>query len=80
MGGVKDRYLKRESAGDQYVGCCAAGLDQLSKRFAISPPYFYFIVISDAIERACLCKRIKEWLHSRIMEDGDQVLHHNIFF
>ena len=33
--GVKDRYLKRESAGDQYVGQCAAGLDQLSEKFSV---------------------------------------------
>ena len=41
-GVVKDWYLKRESAGDQYVGRCASGLDQLNRRFAISPPYFNF--------------------------------------
>ena len=71
MEGVKDRYLKRESVGEKYVGYCAAGLDQLSKRFDISPPYFYFTGISEAIERARLCKFIKEWLYFRIMEDGD---------
>ena len=71
MGGVKDRYLKRESAGDQYVGRCAAGLDQLSKRFAISPPYFDFTNISEAIERARLRNRMKEWLYSRILEEGE---------
>ena len=71
MGGVKDRYLKHESAGNQYVGCCTAGLDQLSKIFAISPPCFDFTGISEAIERACLRKYINEWLHYRIMEDGD---------
>ena len=71
MGGVKDRYLKRESAGDQYVGRCADGLDQLSKRFAISPPYFDFTNISEAIERACLRNRMNEWLYSRILEEGE---------
>ena len=71
MGGVKDRYLKRESAGDQYVGRCAAGLDQLSKSFAISPPYFDFTGVEDSVERARLRKRIEEWLHSRIIEDGE---------
>ena len=58
MGGVKARYLQRESSGDQYVGHCAADLDQLSKIFAISPPYFDFTGISESIERARLCKRI----------------------
>ena len=31
MGRVKDIYLKRENAGDQYVGQCAICLDQLDK-------------------------------------------------
>jgi hypothetical protein len=47
MGGVKDRYLKYESAGDQFVGRCAACLDILSKHFAISPPYFDFSMSND---------------------------------
>ena len=41
MGGVKDWYLKRESAGDQYVGRCAAGMDQLSKSFDTPPPFLF---------------------------------------
>ena len=71
MGGVKDRYLKRESAGDQYVGRCAACLDQLNKRFAISPPYFDFTGLGDELERVRLRKRIEEWLYARITEDGE---------
>ena len=31
MGGVKDKYLKYEATGDQYVGMCASGLNQLIK-------------------------------------------------
>ena len=42
MVGVKDKYLKRKSAGDQYVGRCASVLGQLEKMFADSPPYFDF--------------------------------------
>ena len=45
LGGVKDKYLFRENAGDQYVGRCASCLDQLTKDFAASPPYFDFKVI-----------------------------------
>ena len=40
MGGVKDKYLLYGCAGDQYVGRCASCLDQTTKEFAISPPYF----------------------------------------
>ena len=47
MGGVKDRYLKRELAGNQYACRCAAGMYQLSKLFAISPPYFDFTSIEE---------------------------------
>ena len=27
MGGVKDKYIQRESTGDHYVGCCESCLD-----------------------------------------------------
>ena len=47
MGGMKDKYIFREKAGDQYVGRCASLLDQLSKEFAVSPPYFDFESLSD---------------------------------
>ena len=45
LGGVKDKYLFRENAGDQYVGRCASCLDQLTKEFSVSPPYFDFKVM-----------------------------------
>jgi len=47
MGGVKDRYLKYEAAGDQFVGRCAACLDLLSSHFAVSPPHWDFSVSHD---------------------------------
>ena len=47
MGGMKDKYIFREKAGDQYVGRGASLLDQLSKEFAVSPPYFDFESLSD---------------------------------
>ena len=53
LGGVKDKYLFREKAGDQYVGCCASCLDQQKKEFAVSPPYFDFTELCeiDKIDR-----------------------------
>ena len=42
MVGVKDRYMKHASAGDQYIGCCANFSDHNSAKFSISPPYFDF--------------------------------------
>ena len=35
VGGVKEKYLRRESTGDQYVGRCASGLEQLEKRLLL---------------------------------------------
>ena len=37
MCGVKEKYFKREYAGDKYVESCASGLDQLEKRLLIYP-------------------------------------------
>merc|ERR1740124_1642364 len=51
MGGVKDRHLKREYVGNKYVGCCATGLDQLNKSFAIFPPYFDFSSTEEEIDQ-----------------------------
>ena len=45
MGGVKDSYLKYESAGYKYVGQCITGKYQLFKIFALSPAYFYFPIL-----------------------------------
>ena len=42
MGGVKDRYLKYVSAGEQYVGHYTNFADQNSAQFAVSPPHFNF--------------------------------------
>ena len=60
MGGVKDRYLKRDSVGKQYIGCCVAGMDQLNKSVTISPPYFDFASIEEEIGRARYKKSIED--------------------
>jgi hypothetical protein len=39
LGGVLDRYIRYESAGDQYVGRVASGLPN-DARFSVLPPYF----------------------------------------
>ena len=38
--GVKDRYLRHDSAGDRYLGRALAMLPISQKEFAVSPPYF----------------------------------------
>eukprot|EP00804_Cyclotella_cryptica_P025234 CCRYP_010347-RB/>CCRYP_010347-RB protein AED:0.32 eAED:0.26 QI:0/0/0/1/0/0/2/0/138 len=40
MGGIKERYLHFENAGDQYLGRVVAGLDCNDYLFAVSRPYF----------------------------------------
>jgi hypothetical protein len=35
MGGVKEKYLKYKAAGDQFVGKCATGINQLCKTFSV---------------------------------------------
>ena len=40
MPGVMGRYIKFESAGDQFVGKCVSGRTHDSKLFAASPIYF----------------------------------------
>lgn len=40
FGGVQDRYIKYEAAGDQYLGRVVSGLPITSPLFAILPPHF----------------------------------------
>ena len=39
--GARDKYIKFENAGDQFLGRTLAGLDSLSKNFSISPCFFH---------------------------------------
>jgi len=71
MGGVKDRYLKYESAGDQFVGRCAACLDLLSSEFAIFPPHFDFSASNDGVsltaqEELVLQGQLEAFLRERL--------------
>lgn len=40
LGGVQDRYIRYESAGDKYLGRVVAGLPLNSADFAALPPHF----------------------------------------
>ena len=62
MGGVKERYLHYAAAGDQYVGRCAALLNQTDKSFAASPPYFDFTEIEDSVERGKVRQAVCEYM------------------
>ena len=39
-GGTRDKYIKHESAGDQFLGHTLCGLSSITKKFSISPPLF----------------------------------------
>ena len=56
MGVVKDKYLKCEYDGDQYVGGCESGFDQLEKIFSASPLYFDFSSIEDKVKKSVKIK------------------------
>ena len=71
MGGVKDKYLLYGCAGDEYVGRAASCLDQTTKEFAVSPPYFDYSHLEgeDKIARK---KMVKDFIDSRIgFKDSD---------
>ena len=65
LGGVKDKYLFRENAGDKYVGRCASCLDQLKKEFTVSPPYFYFTELCE-IEKLDHKRQIRQFLETSL--------------
>ena len=67
IGGQKDTYIFHEAAGDQYVGRCASCLDQLSKEFSVSPPYFDFSHLNDN-EKIGKKKILDDFLLSRLPE------------
>ena len=41
IGGTRDKYIKYENAGDQFLGRTLAGLNSLKQEFSISPPFFH---------------------------------------
>lgn len=40
LGGTRDKYIKYEAAGDQFLGRTLCGLNSLTKEFSLSPPFF----------------------------------------
>ena len=67
MPGVMSRYIKHESAGDQYVGRCVSGRNRLNKRFAESIPYFDLSEF-DSIEKENMMRQLDAWIKDRMSE------------
>ena len=59
--GVMNRYIKCESAGNQFKGKCVSGPSRMSTEFAISPAYFYFTSCDEA-EREHNESRFDNWI------------------
>ena len=68
IGGVNDKYLNRESAGDQHVGRFASFLPIIGMDFTVSSPYFYFSGIEDEISKVASKRRIESWLGARLLK------------
>ena len=66
MGGLKDKYLFYESAGDHYIGRCTTTINRVKKEFAVSPAYFDLSNIEDPIKREEKREEIHDFLFSRI--------------
>ena len=74
LGGVKDKYPKRDISGDQYVGRCASCLPILSMNFAVSPPYFYFNGIEDEISKVAAKRRIESCIDARLLKTDEMTV------
>ena len=65
LGGVKDKYLFRENAGDMHTGRCSSCHDSGTKEFAISLVYFDFSIL-EAAEKTRKKRQIREFLESAL--------------
>ena len=70
LGGVNDRYIKYEKAGDQYVGRVVSGLPVLGKEFAVSPPHFDFSTCENEVEEERKTFALNNWIKSRIPQEA----------
>jgi hypothetical protein len=69
MPGVMNRYIKHESAGDQYVGRSVSGRNRMSTRFAESLPYFDLSDV-DGVEREAMLCTVNNWIKARMPAGG----------
>ena len=56
LGGTRDKYIKFENAGDQYLGRVLCGLNCLTMEFSVSPPFFDLPVseLNEQIDRTIM--------------------------
>ena len=65
MGGTRDKYIKFENAGDQFLGRVLCGLNPLSIDFSLTQPFF-------DVQNDFEMEEIDNFIWSRI-ENGDQI-------
>lgn len=70
MPGVMNRYIRFESAGDQYVGKSVSGRARLTEAFAESNPYFDFSEY-EPDERERRHGAVNSWIRSRMPGGGE---------
>jgi hypothetical protein len=69
LGGSRDKYIKYEAAGDQFLGRTLCGLDPLSITFSISPPFFDLPAIGIAA--------LDKWIMQQML--GSREIGNNLF-
>ena len=73
MPGVRNRYIKYKSAGDQFVGKCVSGRTRSSTEFAASPAYFDFSTF-DNKERTKMEEELSTWFKNRMPKEAKENL------
>ena len=62
---MMNRYIKYESAGNQFTGECVSGRSRMRTEFSMSPEYFDFTSCDEA-EREHNEIRIDNWINTRL--------------
>ena len=65
LGGVKDKYLFHENAGDQYIGRCASGLTSDRPEFDICRAHFDYSSYNVG-DRSDMEEKVQLWLRERL--------------
>jgi hypothetical protein len=72
MGPVKERYLFYEKAGDQFLGRAVSGMNMMTTKVAVLPPYFDTTTITDdEREQYQLEERIDQFVMENMVGGGD---------
>ena len=65
VGGVRDKSIFWENAGDEHIGQCASCLDQSTKEFAVSPAYFDYSMLG-VKDNILMKQMVQDFIDSRL--------------